>query len=57
MIQLTIFNIGSDNGLTPVRRQAIIWINDGPVYWHIYASLGLTELNTNLKITHFYEIS
>ena len=23
--------IGSDNGLLPVRRQAIIWANDG--YW------------------------
>ena len=22
-------NIGSDNGLSPIRRQAIIWTNDG----------------------------
>ena len=22
-------NIGSDNGLAPIRRQAIIWTNDG----------------------------
>ena len=28
-IQLTIFHIGSDNGLAPVRQQAIIWTNDG----------------------------
>ena len=26
--------IGSDNGLAPDRRQAIIWTNDGLVYWH-----------------------
>ena len=25
-------------------RQAIIWTNDGLVYWCIYASLGLNEL-------------
>ena len=28
----------------PVRQQAIIWINDSLVYWHIYASLGFNEL-------------
>ena len=26
-------NIGSDKGLAPSRRQAIIWSNDGLVYW------------------------
>ena len=36
--------IGSDNGLAPKRRQAIIWTIDGLVYWRIYASLGLNEL-------------
>ena len=36
--------IGSDNTLAPNRRQAIIWTNDGPVYWRIYASLGLNKL-------------
>ena len=36
--------IGSDNGLAPARRLAIIWPNDGLVYWRIYASLGLNEL-------------
>ena len=39
-------NIGSDNGLVPARRQAIIWINEVPVYWRIYTSLGHNELNT-----------
>ena len=29
------FIIGSDNGLAPNRRQAIIWTNDGLVYWRI----------------------
>ena len=32
-----------DNGLGLNRRQAIIWTNDGLVYWCIYASLGLNE--------------
>ena len=27
--RLTIFHLGSDNGLAPSRRQAIIWTNDG----------------------------
>ena len=36
--------IGSDNGLAPNRRQAIIWINVGMFYWRIDASLGLNEL-------------
>ena len=35
--------IGSDNGLAPNSRQAIIWIKDGFVYWHMYASLSLNE--------------
>ena len=36
--------IGSDNGLAPVRRQAIIWINGSLIYRRIEASLGLNEL-------------
>ena len=28
-VQLAISSIGSDNGLAPTRRQAIIWSNDG----------------------------
>ena len=34
----------------PVRRQAIIWINDSLVHWHIYASLGLSELNPTSSV-------
>ena len=30
--------------MAPVRRQAIIWINDDLVYWCKYTSLGLNEL-------------
>ena len=33
-------SIRLDNGLAPNRRQAIIWTNAVPVYWHIYAALG-----------------
>ena len=38
-VQLTIPSIGSDNGLAPNRRQAIIWTNADPIYWRIYAAL------------------
>ena len=34
---------GSENGLVPVRWQAIIWINSGLVYWLINASLDFSE--------------
>ena len=37
-------SIDLDNGLVSIRRQAIIWTNDGQVCWRIYASLGLNEL-------------
>ena len=40
-------SIGSDNGLAPSRRQAIIWINDGLIYWRIYASLSVNEMIYN----------
>ena len=40
--------VGSDNGLAPNRCQAIIWTNDGPSYWGIYASLRLDELRVQL---------
>ena len=36
--------IGTDNGLAPNRRQAIIWTIDGIVYWRIYVSPGLNVL-------------
>ena len=37
-------SIGSGNGLAPNRRQAIIWTDDDPVHWRIYAALGGDEL-------------
>ena len=37
-------NIGSDNDLSSVQRQAIIWTNVGMFYRCIYVSLGLNEL-------------
>ena len=33
-------SIVSDNGLAPVRRQAIIWITGGLVNWRTWASPG-----------------
>ena len=33
-------SIGSDDGLAPMRQQAIIWTNDGLLHWSIYASRG-----------------
>ena len=32
--------IGTENGLSPNRRQAIIWSNYGLVYWRCYPTLG-----------------
>ena len=41
------YSIGSCNGLVPTRGQAIIWSNDGIVYWRVYALLGLNELKSS----------
>ena len=37
-------SIGLDNGLAPIRQQAIIWTNADPINWRIYATLGGDEL-------------
>ena len=37
-------SIGSDNGLAPNRRQAIICTNVYPVHWRMYAAIGGDEL-------------
>ena len=37
-------SIGSDNGLAPSRRQAIILTNADPIHWRIYVALGGDEL-------------
>ena len=50
-------SIGSENGLAPNRWQAITWTNDGLVYWHIYASLGLNESNKKKLIINKLLIS
>ena len=49
MVQFTINRhlICSDNNLVPNRQQAIIWINDGLVYWPIYSSPGINVLIRN----------
>ena len=40
-------SIGSDNDLALMRWQAIIWTSDGLIYWSMYVSVGLSELNHN----------
>ena len=46
------YSLGSDNGLAPKRRQAIIWTNDNPAYRHIYAPVGfLLVLLANMRRT------
>ena len=55
-VELTIFqHCGSDDGLALTRWQAIIWTNDGLIYWRICASLGLSEL-TLLSNSHNHDI-
>ena len=41
------------NGLALNRRQAIIWTNDGLIWWHTHAPLGLNEL-TKLHFHMFF---
>ena len=41
-------SFGSDNGIVPKRRQAIIWINDDPVY-----GLGLIKLMLKMEEINF----
>ena len=36
--------IGLDNGVVLNQRQAIIWTNNGPLYWRTCASSGLNGL-------------
>ena len=43
-VQLTISPIGSDNGLAPNWRQAVIWTKDDLVHRRIYTLLGLDKL-------------
>ena len=43
MYEFRLKSIGSDNGLAPIRRQAIIWTNDGyftDVYMRLSASIS-----------------
>ena len=42
------FNIGSDNGLVPNRRQAIILTNADRIHWRIYAALRVFEINNKV---------
>ena len=50
--------IGSDNGLTPNSRQAIIWANVSLVYCHMYAAVGLnglTSIKPRVKVIHAWD--
>ena len=42
---------GSGNDLVPNRKQAVIWANDNPVDWCIYASAGLNVIFTEVLFT------
>ena len=50
--------IGLHNGLALNRQQAIIWTNDDPVQWSIYAMLGRDELKGifQVKIKHLKKL-
>ena len=48
-VQLINGSIGSDNGLALNSRQAIIWSNVAMLYWHIYASFSLNEVNSPIR--------
>ena len=42
--------IAANNGLSLIKRQAIIWTDDGNIYWRIYASLVSCELNKPMGV-------
>ena len=56
-VDISLKFIDSDNGFAPTRRQAIIWIKDGLVYWRIYASLGPNELKVLNKVIWRYDLT
>ena len=39
------------NGLAPNSRQAIVWTNDGLVYWRMYAYPANTSRDNDVVIT------
>ena len=47
--QLTVSQDSFD--LAPKRRQAIIWSNDGLVYWGMHVSLGFNNVNKDVDAT------
>ena len=53
MVLITISSIGSDNGLVPNRRQAIIWINDSLVYcvhMYVHHEVSMIRHETNICV-------
>ena len=55
-VQLTITQHWLDNGLVPSRRQAIIWTNNEPIHWRIYAALVGEELmDSDDLFTHIFQ--
>ena len=48
-------SIGSDDGLAPTRRQAIIWTIADPIHWRMYAALwggeGWKNDDPNVTVT------
>ena len=44
---------GSDNGLVPIRRQAIIWTNAHPIHWQLYAALRGDDLTNCGLVTPY----
>ena len=46
------FSIGSSNGLTPNRRQAIACTDEDPVLLRLYAPSGLNGLNMVYYMNH-----
>ena len=55
-VQLTATHPGSDNGLAPNRRQAIIWTNADLINWRIYAALVGDELMEQPIATNVIDI-
>ena len=49
-------SIRTDNGLLPIKQQAITFTNDGLTHWRIFASLGLNESIQGMNRNNIFEI-
>ena len=50
-----IFITGLDNGFVKKRQSAIIWTNDGLVYWRMIAALNVAEGTFMMQVISYFQ--